>query len=177
MAKSSIQAKCSMCDDEGVTICKGCSKDFCYDHLTEHRQLLNEQLGLIQNDFNQFRQTIIDIKNDSQKHPLVKQIDQWESDSIRRVKQKANECRQLLNDYTNESIQQIEMQLNETNQQFSSNEKQKKNFNEIHLDNLREKLEELKKQLNQADDISVEQKPNSLISEISVRFISKSKFH
>ena len=175
--ETSAETKCSICHEETTTfICRGCSLDFCFDHLTQHRQFLNEQLGLIQNDFNQFRQNIIELKENSQKHPLIKQIDQWEYHSIQKIEQKANECRRQLNNYTNGSIEQIEKQLNETNQQFLSNEKQKKDFNEIHLNKLREKLKELNKQLHQPENLSIEQIPNSFISEISVRWISKGKF-
>ena len=179
MATSSAKTECSICNEQTTTYrCHGCSLDFCFDHLTQHRQSLNEQLGLIQNDFNQFRQDVIDLKRNSQQHPLIKQIDQWENDSIRKIKQKANHCRQLVIDNMNQSIDQIEIQLNETSQQFSANKKRKKDFNEIHLDNLRKKLEELKKQLDQPGDlISTEQMPNSFISDISIQFISKSKCH
>lgn len=148
MAQSSIQTKCSMSDDGAAdTSCKGCSKDFCFDHLAQHRQVLNEQLGVIQNDYQQFKQTIIDVKNNSQNHPLIKQIYQWEYDFIRTIKQKANECRQLLNDHINQCIHQVE----------------------IHLNDLREKLEELKKQMNLAENLFIKQIPNSFISEISVQ--------
>ena len=177
MARSSNETKCLMCNEEGDTSCKGCSVDFCLDHLNEHRQLLNEQLALIQNEYNQFKENFIDMKNQLKKDPLIKQINQWEYDSIQKIKQKADECRKRLINHTNDSIDHIDIQLNETSQQFSSNEKQKKNFNDIHLKDLRKKLEELNKQLNQLESLSIEQMPNSFISEISIRLISKSKFH
>ena len=175
---TSIETKCSICNEETNTfLCKGCSKEFCLPHIIEHQESLNQQLGLIQNDFNEFRQNIIDLKKNPQQHPLIKLVDQWENDSIRKIKQKANECRRQLNNYTNESIEQIEMKLNETSQQFSSNGKQKKNLSEIHLEKLKEKLKELNEELNQPENLSIEQISNSFISEISVRFTSKSKLH
>ena len=59
MTTSHSETKCSICDDETETfICRGCLKDFCFDHLTQHRQFLSEQLGLIQNDYNQFKQIL-----------------------------------------------------------------------------------------------------------------------
>ena len=78
--------------------CRGCSKDFCFVHLTEHGQFLNKQFG----------ETISHLKNNSQNHPLMKQIDEWGNESILKIKQKANECRQLLTGYTNQSIHLIE---------------------------------------------------------------------
>ena len=90
MATLSNSTKCFICHEEINTfLCRGCSKDFCFRHIVEHQKSLNEQHGLIQNDFNQFRQDLIDMKNNSQKHPLIKQIDQWEYDSIQRIQQKA----------------------------------------------------------------------------------------
>jgi hypothetical protein len=162
---------CSICQEEtGTFICTGCSKSFCFEHLTEHRQLLNEQFHPIQDEFNQFRQIIIDIKNTHQNHPLVEEINQWEINSINQIKQKAKECRQRLINYTNQIIDQIEMKLNETNQQFISNNKKKNDFNEIHLNQLKDKLEILKEELNQPKDISIIQQSNSFIQEISIQF-------
>jgi hypothetical protein len=84
--------KCSNCEEETNTfLCNGCSNYFCFHHLTEHRQLLNEQLHQIQHDFNQFSETIIDIRNNPLKHPFIQQINQWENESINKIKQTAEE--------------------------------------------------------------------------------------
>ena len=114
-------------------LCRGCSKDFCFDHLIQHRQFLNEQLGLIQDDYNQLRQNLLDLRNNPLKHPS---IDQWENGSIPRIKEKANEYRQILINYTNESINQIERKLNEQlYQSITACIKQKSNsfINEISI--------------------------------------------
>ena len=177
MATSFIPTKCSICNEETNTYpCRGCSQEFCFDHLAQHRQSLKEQLSLIHDDFNQFRQNIIDVKNNSEEHPLIKQIDEWEYESIQRIRQKANECRQLLIEYPNQSTGDIERKLNEMNQQFDSNQKQNKDLNEIGLNILRKKLEELKKQLIQPKNVSIKRKRNSFIGEISIRSIFQSKF-
>ena len=176
MATLSTETKCSICYEETDTfLCRGCSKYFCFDHLSDHRQFLNEQFGLIQNDYNQFRQTILDLKTNPQKHPLLEQIDQWEKYSILKIKLKANRCRQLLIKHSNEAICQLERKLNNINEQLSSNQKQK-NFNEIYLNQMRKKLEELNEQLNQPGNISIEQRSNSFISDILIRCTSSSKF-
>ncbi len=46
----------------------------------------------------------------------------------------------------------------------------KNNFNEFDLNKLKEKLEELKKELNQPTIVSIEQQSNSLINQIFIRF-------
>lgn len=170
MSKSSGKSKCSICEEETNTfMCRGCSKDFCFDHLTEHRRYLSEQLGFIQNDFNQFRQKTIDLKKGNDNHPLIRQIDCWEIDSIRKIKQKAEECRRLVIDYTNKAIDQVEKNLNKTNEEYFSRTKPKKDFSEIDLQELKEKLAELNKQVYQTRTLSMEHKSDPFVGEISIR--------
>ena len=170
MATSHLQTKCSQCEETDTFICRGCSNDFCFNHLQEHRQSLNTQLHDIQDEYNQFRQNIIDLKTSPQKHPLIKQIDQWENNSILKIKQKAKQCRDILMNYTNENISQIEIKLNDPNEQIIPNEK-KNDFNEISLNKFKQKLEKLKEELHQSEEISIEQRQeNSLINDISIIF-------
>jgi len=145
--------------------------NFCSNHLKEHQQLLEIQLHQIQDDFNQFKQLITDLKNCPQKHPLITKIDQWENDSIQKIQQRAKQCRAILiNDAcTNEILDKIQIKLNDPNQQIIPNEK-KIDFNEISLNKFKEKLEKLKEELNQSENISIEQQSNSLINEISIKF-------
>ncbi len=75
--------------------------------------------------------------------------------------------------YINETINQIEIKLNNSNEQLIINTK-KNDFNEIHLKKLKQKLEELKKELNQPKNVSIEQQSNSFIKQILIRF---SKFY
>jgi chromosome segregation ATPase len=174
MATANLNTQCSICKHEIRTfLCNGCSTNFCKTHLPEHLESLNEQLHYIQNDYNQFRQFIIDFKKNSEKYPLIKQIDQWENDSIIKIKQKAKECRDELINYTIPTINQIEIKLNNLSEQLITNQK-KNDFNEIHLNKLKEKLEKLKKELNQPKNVSIEQQSNSFINLIFIRF---SKFY
>jgi hypothetical protein len=144
MATTNLNTQCSICNEEtGTFLCHGCSKNFCFNHLTEHQQSLNEQLHHIQNDYNQFKQTIIDLKNNPEKHSLIKQINQWENDSIEKIKQKAKECRERLINCTNKVLNQIEIKLNDPNKQLITNEK-KNYFNEIDLNKFKQRLEKIK---------------------------------
>ena len=137
--------KCSICEEDQVTyLCGGCSKYFCFDHLTEHHEILNTQLQQIQDDYNQFRQTLIDQRKDPQKHPLILEINRWEEDSINKIKQTAQLFRETVTNYTNKIIPQIEMTLNDPKEQPISIDTKKK-FNEIHLDQFTKKLLKLKK--------------------------------
>jgi chromosome segregation ATPase len=148
MATANVKTPCSICEEEMSTfICRGCSKDFCFNHLTEHRQFLNTQLHYIQNDYNQFRQRIIDLKNNPEQHLLIEEIDQWEINSIEKIKQRAKQCREILINYTIEILNQVELKLNHSNEQLIPLQN--------NLDQLRGKLEQLKRELNQPTNLPI----------------------
>ncbi|CAF1084990.1 unnamed protein product [Adineta steineri] len=92
MATANIRAKCSICNKGNTAyVCPGCSKGFCFQHLTEHRQILRNQLEEIINNHDQFQQTIIQQKQNPSNSSLIQQIDQWETDSIHQIQQTAKE--------------------------------------------------------------------------------------
>jgi hypothetical protein len=171
MAEASIQTKCSMCNEETSTfLCRGCSKDFCSEHLTEHLEILKKRLHQIQNDYNEFRQIVIDQKDDPEQHPLIEEINQWEKDSINKIKQTAKECRQKLIYYTNKIINEIKITLDDPKQQPIEIQGKNKDFNEIHLKQFNEKLNKLKEKLNQPKHLSIKQQSNSFINKIFIQF-------
>ncbi len=84
---TTANTKCSICkQDNGTFPCRGCSEYFCYDQSEEHRQTLNAQINQIRNDYNLFRQTLIEQKNNPHKHSLIQEINQWENDSIDKIR-------------------------------------------------------------------------------------------
>ena len=99
MASSSSLSKtpCAACGNKGAGIfrCEGCIQVFCRKHLSEHRDLLSHQLDEIVIQHDTLQQTIHEY-NDKQnnQHPILKQIDKWEIDSIIRIQQVAEETRQ-----------------------------------------------------------------------------------
>jgi len=170
MATANLNTQCSICPEKTSTfLCNGCSENFCFNHLTEHRQSLNAQLIRIQEDYKLFNKIIIDRKNNPEQHPLIKQIDQWEKDSIEKIKQKAKEHREIIIHFTNRIINQIEMKFNYPNEQLISNQRRNE-FNEIDLIKFKQKLEKLKEELNQPMNVSIEQQSNSFINQISIKF-------
>jgi uncharacterized UBP type Zn finger protein len=171
MAKASIETKCSMCTEETSTfICRGCSQDFCSKHLAKHLETLKGRLYGIQDYYNQFRQTVIDQKNNPEQRILIKEVNQWEEDSIKKIKQTAKEWRERLINYTNKIINQIEITLDDPKQQPISIEGKTKDFNEIHLKQFNEKLNELKEKLDQTIYVSIKQESTSLINKIYFQF-------
>ncbi|CAF1172580.1 unnamed protein product [Adineta steineri] len=117
MAMANNKTLCSICNKDKITYpCKGCSKEFCLMDLTEHRQILNAELHRVTNEYNEFKQRINEQKQNPHNHSLIKQIDQWEINSIKKIQQKAQDLEYLtnqlmkitqeLNNLSNMSIQQ-----------------------------------------------------------------------
>lgn len=173
MATTPGRTRCTTCERERVTSkCSGCSQDFCYTHLGEHRQQLSKQLDEIEAQRDQFKQTIAQKTTSSEKHTLIQQIDRWESESIEKIKKTAEETRQLLVKYTSDHITRIEQNLNTlTNQLKHSREED--DIMETDLQNWKEELQQMTQQLNKPPNIEVQVSSTPLINEIQVESLGE----
>jgi hypothetical protein len=168
MATATGKVRCATCDKEKPTLrCIGCLKDFCYDHLGEHRQQLNKQLDDIEVHRDIFRQTLTEQTIDPNKRLLIQQINKWEQESIEKIKQTAEEGRQLLLKHTNNHITRIEQKLNKLNNQFRLSRKED-NFIEIDLQEWKKELQQMTDQLNKPSHIKIYQDSTTLINKIHV---------
>jgi len=146
--------KCFACREEITTyMCTGCSEHFCVDDLMKHREELKLQFHQIEDQRNQFAQTLVDHKNN---HPFIQQITQWERISIEKIRQTAQEQRNLIQQYA----QTIQVKLHSFTEEMQKTVK-KKDFNEIILKKLQIELEDLKNQLYQTDYIQIKQDSSS----------------
>jgi hypothetical protein len=97
-SSSTTKAPCAACGSKGIGIfkCEGCAQVFCRKHVIEHRDALSNQLDEIVFEYDTLQQTMAESKDkpNHQHHPLIKQIDKWEKDSIEKIQQTANEARQ-----------------------------------------------------------------------------------
>ncbi|CAF1374840.1 unnamed protein product [Adineta steineri] len=167
---------CFICNEEKITYpCKGCLKEFCLMDLTEHRQILNNELHLIINEYNEFKQTMDEQKQNPQNDSLIKQIDQWEIKSIEIIQQKAQEYREIIIESSQTCINDIEMKLNDLSEQIKQFQKENE-FNEINLNYLRNQLMKIAQELNNPSKISIQQDSQSLINDISVILLKKPKW-
>jgi hypothetical protein len=168
MATSNAKSQCFSCKKVTRTFnCDGCSQKFCFDCLTKHLQELKRDLNGIENDHDQFKQKLNDQKKDTKKRSLIQQVDQWEEDSINKIKQTAQQSRQRLINYRNKFISNIENQLNDLTKQIKLFN-QENQFNEIDLDELKEKLRILKEELDKPPNVSIQQQPSTFINKIFV---------
>ncbi|CAF0897728.1 unnamed protein product [Adineta steineri] len=177
MAMANNKIQCFTCNKDKITYsCRGCSKQFCLTHLTEHQQNLNEELNLIINDYDQFKQIINEQKQNSQNHSLIKQIDQWETNSIKKIQRKAKDCREIVIKSSQTFIDDIEKKFNDLNEQIKQIHKENE-FNELNLNYLKNQLRKITEELNNPSNMSIEQKSQSFINEISIVLSKKSKFN
>lgn len=85
MATAAKKIQCSICNEKRDTYeCKGCLQIFCFQHLTHHRETLNEQFNQFEDTCNIFRQNLIDKKTDPNQSLLMQHIDQWEKTQFKK---------------------------------------------------------------------------------------------
>ncbi|CAF1467364.1 unnamed protein product [Adineta steineri] len=166
---------CFTCKKDKITYpCEGCTKEFCLAHLNEHKQFLDDELNHIINDYDAFKQRINEQREKPENHPLMKQIDQWETNSIEIIQQEAKECRKIFIRYSKRFIKDIEMKYNDLSEQIKQTHKENE-FNEIDLSYLTNQLKSITEELNDPSKISIQQNSQSFINEISVISSIKSK--
>ncbi|CAF3871930.1 unnamed protein product [Adineta steineri] len=168
MATAKNKAQCFVCNKEKNTYdCKGCSKEFCFQHLTEHRQILDKQLDEIINDHDQFQHTIIQQKQNPQNASLIQQIDQWEKNSIEKIQQTAQQCRETLMKSTEKSINDVEKKFIELSKKLKEI-REENEFNELDLNHFQLQLKQITKEFVTPSNISIRQDSQEFIKKILV---------
>ncbi len=168
MAKAVGKIRCVTCGkDKAIFKCGGCQQDFCYNHSTDHRQELSKQLDEIEVTRDIFRQTLTEQTDEPQKNSLVQQIDKWEQDSIKKIRQAAEEARQELLQYTDRHIRQIETKLNRLTDQLRQS-REENDFVETDLQRWKQELTQLTNQLVKPSNITLRQDSTPLVTKLSV---------
>jgi hypothetical protein len=156
----------------GRVKCEGCSKIFCVNDFEGHQQELSKQLEEVEVTRDLFRQSLTEKITDSRKHPLIEQIDKWENKSINKVRQTAEEVRQILIKNIAELNTKLEDRLSKlTNQLRQSREA--KDFFETELNQWRGELTQMKNELIKPSTITIRQGPAPLVAIINVEISGK----
>ena len=164
-----MKTVCVVCNKEKITyLCHGCSRKFCLPDLTEHRKDLAFQLEQIENDHDGLRQKLHDQRTNQIDHPLINQIDQWEKDSIAKIKRTADQCRAKLITCANVCLVRAEKKLNHLAEQMKDL-RHENEFNEIDLNELKKRIRKLEEEFVQSANISIEQTSTAFVNSISVR--------
>ncbi|CAF1363288.1 unnamed protein product [Adineta steineri] len=173
MAIANNRTQCFTCNKNKITYpCEGCSQRFCLMDLTEHRQILNNELHHIINDYDQFKQIFNKQKPNRHDLSLIDQINQWEIDSIDKMRQKAQDCRNIIIESSQTFLKDIEIKVNDLNEQIKQIHNENE-FNEINLNYLRNELIKIREELNNPSKTTIQQDFQPFIDEISVISLEK----
>ena len=163
---ASQRSICVTCHKRKITyFCQGCLETFCFDHLAQHRIELNRELDQIANDHNKLRQNLHERKSDPKKNSFCEQIDRWENDSIKDIKDTAERYRKQWVKSVEKSRLSIETKLDNLAREM--NEMQRENeFDEISLNHLKQTLATLQAELNQPIHVPIEAQQTLLVEKM-----------
>ncbi|CAF1490159.1 unnamed protein product [Adineta steineri] len=178
MAMTKNKTHCFTCNKDKITyLCEGCVKNFCLMDLTKHRQLLNEELYHIINDYNQFKQIFNEQKPSSHDLSLIDQINQWQRNSIEKIKQKAKDSIENVIKSSQALLNDIEIKFNDLNEQLKQIHSENE-FNEINLNYLRNELTKIREEFYHPRKTSIEKDLQAFTNDISIIPLEKkSKFN
>ena len=152
---------CKACNKApSVFFCQGCQKDFCRNHAEEHRQELSKQLDTIIVEHDQLKQNLTEYKGKSSRHPLMQEIDQWETQSIEKIRKAADDARKELSKVIDSHTTKITEDLKQLTQELTA-ARSEDNFIEIDLKEWTESLENLTKDLRTPSSINVQQETSN----------------
>lgn len=160
--------QCYSCRKQTRTfLCEGCSQNFCFDDLTKHLEDLHVELEKIENDHDEFRQTLNDEKANIRQCSSIRQIDEWEKDSINKIKQQAKACREEVIQFKNKHLSQFENRLNNLVKKMKDL-RPKNQFNELDLNLLRGRFKRITEDFQKPKNIFIEQDFSTFVGRISV---------
>jgi len=171
MASSSTRKQCANddgCKQAAVTNCEGCSKAFCIKHMIDHRRLLDEEMNVIIDEHDYLKNILNQQTTKPDSHSLIKEIDQWEKESITKIQKRAQELRQELFQSTSAYTSDLSKKLQQLSEQLKRG-REHDDFIETDLQNWKKTLENLKTNLISLSTISINRDDNvSLVQNISI---------
>lgn len=173
MAASTGKTHCVRCGKEKCTFrCTGCSKDFCSVDLRDHQRDLEKQFDEVEVNRKAFQESLVEQMKKLQDNPLIKQIDTWERESINKIRETADEVKQLLTQHINGHYHDIEMKLNKLTKQLKEI-REENDFNEINLRQFQEDLTRLSMEPIKIPVINIPQDSSSSTNNIQSKVSSK----
>jgi chaperonin cofactor prefoldin len=178
MASASTRKQCANddgCKQGAVTNCEGCSKAFCIKHFNDHRRLLDEEMNVIIDEHDHLKNTLNQQTTKPDSHPLIKEIDHWEKESITQIQKRANELRQELLRSTTTHTDDVAKKLQQLSEQLKRGREQD-DYIETDLQLWKKALDNLKTNLTSPSTISINRRNNvSLVQNITIDLLTKTK--
>ena len=152
MASGITRQACVKCEKGlGIITCGGCQQWLCTKHFIEHRQELAIRIDNIGQEHDLFRRDVIQPTID---HPLLTRVNQWEQQSIDRIKGAAEEVRTNLQQYLINTKGQIKTSLDQLTNDLQSS-RNTDDYTEIELDKWIKQLQEFREALEKPTDLEI----------------------
>jgi hypothetical protein len=148
----STQEKCSSCKKMGMIRCDGCNQRFCSTHFSEHRHHLDALFEQVCNERDSLREQInnpshTSSSNNARLITLLNEINEWESKTLKMVKQTADHARQQVNELVNLNNKTAEIELDNLSKELRRRQEDD-NYFEHDIQQLNRKLEQIQINLN-----------------------------
>jgi chromosome segregation ATPase len=152
MATSKSCSKCKK--GKGAYFCIGCEEYFCKKDYHEHREKMANKLEGFIGDRNGLHVKINNITQQKDfRSPLLTQIDEWETATIRKVKEVAQKARQQVEKLLNGKKLEIKAQFEKFSQELVEL-KETEDFVENDLKRLEQTIQQLNQDLQKLSEAS-----------------------
>ncbi|CAF1105194.1 unnamed protein product [Rotaria magnacalcarata] len=166
MTTSSTKKTCIKCTtNTDLIICDGCQKNFCQQHISEHRNEVMQRMNQIDNECERFRQN---LPEDNDPTPLLSAIEAWEEESIEKIHLIAASARADVQKYTKQTLDDLNEALNKITLSMKSN-REKRDAVEVNLKNWNHQLQTLQDLLKLPFPIGLISDPSSSSSIQSIK--------
>ncbi|CAF0746361.1 unnamed protein product [Adineta ricciae] len=174
-----IKNGCTACGKMvGVFACRGCSGNFCLSHTKDHRDHLQRSLNDIIHDYEQIKRNINGQTVEQRRSSLVEQINEWEQESIKKVRELAGDIRQELEITVQRRTDNLKEKLELLKQQFDKAQ-QDGGYYENDLKEWTSKLNELQRTYIDQEILKIDEDSHSLplVSRISLNDYQLQSYH
>jgi hypothetical protein len=140
-----LSEKCSHCKRTSIAQCDVCFNRFCSAHFREHRQHLDTRFDQMWHDRNTPTHQIIDHSsklNQSQLKTLLSDVNQWEQQALKSVKQTADRLRNRINEMMVSKTGTGKIVLDQTSKELKKH-KIEHNYFEQDIKQMSERLKEI----------------------------------
>ncbi|CAF0776790.1 unnamed protein product [Didymodactylos carnosus] len=137
----------------GIIQCNGCKCKFCLHHIVTHKQEIVQNLNPILANFAKVKQELLDSQDPSDKisndeQDILFQIDQWEEQMFKKIKETADRARECFNTLKNQSMNDMKHKFQMINEELNSRINND-NLLEPDVYCLKNKVEQLKLEIDQ----------------------------
>ena len=155
MATSS-ERLCVICNKAvGLYDCRECQRTFCKKHVAEHNLELAKQMDDIVYNHDLLQQQLGEQDATSSQHPLMTEINNWERQSIEKIRNMAEKTRHDLDQLLIGNKKLVKKELEQTSIQLKTH-KETDDYSEKDLTKWLQVLEKLKKQLSTPFNVKLE---------------------